>query len=154
MSVKNTRRKQYIRLIEQSAQQIGTVTCPKEGWIATVRHALAMSGAQLARRMGVTRAAIYQAEHNELNGSMTLKHMEKIAQSLGGKVVYAIVLDKPVEDCFREQAQIKAESLIQRASAHMALEKQSLPLEVLHKEIERFAEEMIRDMPPDFWDKP
>ena len=36
-------------------------------------------------------------------------------------------------------------------SAHMALEQQSLTSEQTKKRIEDLADELIRDMPPDFW---
>jgi predicted DNA-binding mobile mystery protein A len=153
MSVKDTVRRQYLRLVNQVAYQVDAVQQLKEGWIATLRQALAMPGAQLAKRVGVTRAAIYQAERNERNGAITLKQMEKIAQGLGGKFVYAIVPEGSVEHLIRQQAQTKAEALVRRASGHMALEKQSLPAEETHREIDRLTEEMIRNMPSDFWDK-
>lgn len=112
-----------------------------------------MSGAQLARRTGVTKAAIYQAERNEPEGAITIKQMEKIAQALGCRFVYAIVPDDSVADIVKQQARKKAEALVQRASAHMALEKQALPSDQTRAEIERQTDELIRSMPPDFWEE-
>lgn len=152
MSVKNTVRRQYIKLIQQTSNQICSVPRPQEGWITTLRKALAMSGVQLAKRLGVTRAAIYQAERSERNGTITFKQMEKIAQALGGKFIYAIVSERQIEELIRQQAKIKAEALVKRVSAHMALEQQSLPLNALYKEIEELVEEMIRNPSSDFWD--
>lgn len=152
MSVKDTARRQYVRLADQAAQQVRAVRAPTEGWIATLRKALAISGPQLARRAGVTKAAIYQAERNERDGAISLRQMEKLAQALGGKFVYAIIPDGQVEDVIKAQAHKKAEALVRRASSHMALEKQSLPSKLTREEIERLADEMLRDMPPDFWE--
>lgn len=153
MNVRDTAKRQSARQADKAAQQVAGMPAPKEGWIATLRQALGMSGAQLAKRVGVTRAAIYQAERNERDGAITLKQLEKIAQALGGKLVYAIVPDGKVDDIVRQQANAKAESLVRRASAHMALEMQSLPPDETQREIARLAEELIRTMPSDFWDQ-
>lgn len=152
MSVRETARRQYTRLADTAAQQVSGLSVPKEGWIATIRKAFGMSGAQLGRRAGVTKAAIYQAERNEPEGAITLKQMEKMAQALGCRFVYAIVPDDRIADIVRRQAHKKVEALVQRASAHMALEKQSLSSDQTRAEIERQTNELVRSMPPDFWE--
>lgn len=149
--VKNTALRQYARILDRAAQQFAGHKTPKEGWISLMRKALGMSAPELACRMGVTKAAIYQAERKEREGGVTLQHMEKLAEAIGGRFVYAIVPDGSVEDMLRTQARRKAESVIRRASAHMALEKQSLTPAQMQEEIERLAEELLRNPPSDFW---
>ncbi|MEJ2125904.1 MAG: mobile mystery protein A [Alphaproteobacteria bacterium] len=150
--VKDTAIRQYARLLDRAAQQLAELKAPKEGWIAIMRKALGMSAPELARRMGVTKAAIYQAERKERDGGVTLQHMEKLAKALGGRFVYAIVPESSMENVLRTQARKKAESIIRRASAHMALEKQSLTPAQTSEEIERLADELLRDRPSDFWE--
>lgn len=152
MRVKDIARKQYVRIADQAAQQFGSIQVPAKGWLATLRQALGMSGAQVAKRMGVTRAAVYQAERNEREGAITISQMEKLADALGGRFVYAIVPEGSVEDVIRAQAHRKAEARIRRASAHMALESQALPGEQTKQKIEELADELARDMPSDFWE--
>ncbi|UXS43036.1 mobile mystery protein A (plasmid) [Agrobacterium tumefaciens] len=152
MSVKDTVRRQYVRLADKVAAQALDFQRPNEGWVAVVRKALAMSGAQLARRMGVSKSAIYQVERLEPEGGVTLRQMDKLAEALGCRFVYAIVPDGLIEDMVARQARSKAEATIRRASAHMALEQQTLPTEQITAEIERLANELIRTMPSDFWD--
>jgi len=152
MSVKETARKQYTATLDRAAAQLDGLETPLEGWIASLRKALGMSGAQLARRMGVTRAAVHQAERNETDGAITLKQLEKVASALGGRLVYAVVPDATVEDAIRAHASRKAEKLIKRASGHMALENQSLSAEHTQQEIERLTDELARTMPPGFWE--
>ncbi len=152
LSVRNTAMRQYARLLDRAAEQLATLAPPKEGWIIVMRKALGMSAPELARRMGITKAAIYQAERKERDGGITIQHMEKLAESLGGRFVYAIVPNDSIEDTLRSQAHKKAESIIKRASAHMALEKQSLTPEQTQEEIERLADELLRERPSDFWD--
>ena len=153
MGVKETARRQYIRIADDAAQKASAIATPTEGWIVTIRKALGMSGAQLARRTGVTKAAIYQAQRNEPEGAITIKQMEKIAQALGCRFVYAIVPDDSVAETVRQQARKKAEALVQRASSNMALEKQALLPDQTRAEIERQTDELIRSMPPDFWEE-
>jgi predicted DNA-binding mobile mystery protein A len=151
MGVAETARRQYARIADRAAEQLSGFARAPEGWLIVLRKALGMSGAQVAQRMGVTRAAVYQAERNENAGAITLKQMEKLAEALGGRFVYAIVPAGSVADMLREQARRKAEAHVRRAGAHMALESQSLPEGRIRQRIEKLAEEYLRDMPPDFW---
>ncbi len=152
MNVKETARRQYARIANLAAEQLGSSQVPSEGWIATVRKALGMSGAEVAARMNVSRNAIYQAERNERDGAITINQMRKLAEAMGGRFVYAIVPEGSIEDVISTQARRKAEARIHRASAHMALEKQSLPSSQTQQRIKELADELARDMPPDFWD--
>lgn len=152
MSVKEAARKQYVRIIDRTAQQLEPLKKPSEGWLSVLRKALGMSGAEVAVRMGVSRAAVYQAERNEREGAITINQMQKLAEAMGGRFVYAIVPEGSVEDLIRAQALSKAEARIRRASAHMALEKQSLPSAQTQQRIEELADELVRDMPSDFWE--
>ena len=152
MSVKDTARRQYVRIVDRAAQQLETVQKPSHGWLSVLRKALGMSGAEVAARMGVSRGAVYQAERNEREGAITINQMQKLAEAMGGRFVYAIVPEGSVEDVIRAQARRKAEARIRRASAHMALEKQSLPSAQTRQRIEELADELVRDMPPDFWE--
>lgn len=152
MNVKDTARKQYIRIADRAAQQLAAFQKPSEGWLPTIRKALGMSGAQVAARMNVSRNAVYQAERNERDGAITINQMHKLAEAMGGRFVYAIIPEGSIDDVIRVQARRKAEARIRRASAHMALEKQSLPSAQTKQRIEELADELARDMPPDFWE--
>ena len=104
--------------------------------------------------MDVSRSAVYQAERNERDGAITLKQMQKLAEAMGGRFVYAVVPEGSVGDVIRAQAVRKADDLVRRASGHMALESQSLPNARIAQRIEDLAEELAREVPPDFWRMP
>jgi predicted DNA-binding mobile mystery protein A len=150
MSIKNVARQQYQCLVDGAVGHSHLRT-PPEGWLRTVRKALGMSGSQLGKRMGLTRARIAQAEHAELTGGATLKSMRAAAEAMGCRFVYAIVPDKRIEDLIVAQARKKAAALVGTASTHMALESQNLPSEKIATEVERVAGDLAREMPPDFW---
>lgn len=153
MTVKESARRQYGELVNKAARQFTNFQKPSEGWIANVRKALAMKGVQLAKRTSVTRAAISQAERNERDGAITLKQMEKIANALECKFVYAIVPEGKVEDILARQACKKANKIMTSASAHMALEDQSLPSSATAREIDRLVSSMLNEISPGLWDE-
>ena len=153
MSVQKTIRRQYQSIVDRVASQLADFHKPNEGWVVTVRKALGMSGAQLSRRLGVSRAAVSQTEKNELSGSVTLKHMQSTAEALGCKFIYAIIPDDSIQNVIGDQAERKATEFVRRVSGHMALESQSLPPEKTKEEIARLRDELMRDMPSDFWDE-
>ena len=153
MQVKNASKRQYARLVDQVANRLNDVQNPPEGWLATMRKAIGMSGPQLAKRIGITKAAIYQAERKELEGAISIKQLQKLAMSMDSKLVYAIVPNKPVSEIVFKQAQLKANAIVQKASIHMELEKQSLSTSHNVEEVRRLAEELAREMPRDLWDQ-
>jgi predicted DNA-binding mobile mystery protein A len=150
VSVKKTVQQQYQRIVDNAASRARLQT-PPEGWLRTVRNALGMSGAQLAKRMGVTRARVAQAEHAELTGGVTLKSMQATAAAMGCRFVYAIVPPERIEDIVMEQARKKAMAIVGTASEHMALEGQALPNDKIAEQVDRLTRELAREMPPDFW---
>ncbi|TPJ29254.1 mobile mystery protein A [Mesorhizobium sp. B2-7-2] len=150
MSVKRAVREQYQAIVDFSHGS--NIETPAEGWIRTVRKALGMSGAQLAKRMGVTRARIAQAEKAELEGGVTLKSMQATAEAMGCKFVYAFEPPVAVDNIIKAQARKKAEAIVTAAGKHMALENQAVSDSGTKHEIARIMNELIYEMPPDFWE--
>ena len=157
MSIEKIVAKQYRDKVNQAVGQFRGLYVlpnhglPKEGWLRTLRTALGMSGTQLAKRLGVTKARISKAEQDEPHGSVTLKTMQTMAEAMDCKFVYAIVPKQKVEDVIKQRAIEKARGQVKAASTHMALEAQSLSKEQLEYEIERIAAQMVDKMPSDFW---
>jgi predicted DNA-binding mobile mystery protein A len=155
MAVRDIARRQYQRIVDRAASSAAQrLNMPSEGWIATARKALGMSAAQVGRKLNLTRARVSQAERAELSGGVTIKTMEAMAKALGCRFVYAIVPGEgTVEDLILRQAEHKAKAVVEKASVHMALERQSLPDEKNQAEVKRLADELARTMPSDFWSK-
>jgi predicted DNA-binding mobile mystery protein A len=118
-----------------------------------MRKALGMSGAQLARKMGVSRALISQAESNEISGNVTMKTMQTMAEAMGCRFVYAVLppKGKETEDVIFAQAIKKARALVERTDVHMALENQSLSEAERKKQLNRLAQRLAIEMASDFW---
>lgn len=152
MSIKDIVKQQYKNLVNRAARGREALGTPKEGWIVTTRKALGMSGAQLARRRGITRAQISKLERTELDGAVTLGSMQKIAEAMDCQFVYAIVPSDTVQGLIDEQAVRKARKLVGKAGQHMALEAQALSNEQMANEVQRVARELKARPPKDFWD--
>lgn len=152
MSIKDVVAIQYREIINHAAEQVRDTIRPPEGWLCTARKALQMSGAQLARRLGVSRAQVSKTEKNELSGSVTIKTMQNMAEAMGCRFVYTIVPEKTVDDLIKARARSKAVAIVERTNAHMALEAQSLSKQQMQFEIERLMRELIDRQPADFWD--
>ncbi len=151
MSMKSVVTKQYRENVNRARAQVKGLSVPSEGWIRTVRKALNMSGAQLGRLMGITRAAVSNTEKAELSGGVTIKTMQQMAEAMGCRFVYAVVPEKDIEEMVRKRAMDKARAQVKEASIHMALEDQALSKPKLDEEIERLAKEMLENGGSDLW---
>ncbi len=152
MSVKTIVRQQYRSIVDNVATSFSGIKTPPEGWLRTVRNALGMSGAEVAKKLGVTRARVTKAEHAELTGGVTLKSMQAMAEAMGCRFVYAIIPKSgSIEDIITAQARKKAVGIVGTASKHMALENQKLPDEKIVQEVERLTREIAQEQPSDFW---
>ena len=145
--------RQYQEIVDRAVNQVASLAMPPEGWIRTMRSALGMSGAQLARRLNMARSQVAQAEKNELSGVVTLKTLDNMAQAMGCRVVYAIVPEHSAGDLISKQAYKRAKQIVSSADTQMALEAQTLSEDQRKFEIERIANELIRDMPSDLWNE-
>ena len=64
-------------------------TIPKVGsWIRTFRRFLGMSQKQLAQRLGISSPSLYQLEQNEIEGKISIKNLERIANAMDCDLVY------------------------------------------------------------------
>ncbi|VAW94043.1 HigA protein (antitoxin to HigB) [hydrothermal vent metagenome] len=152
MSIKDIVSVQYQEIIDCASDQVQEISLPPEGWLCTARKSLKMSGAQLARRLGVSRAQVSKTEKNELPGSVTIKTMQHMAEAMGYRFVYAIVPEKTVKDVIEARARKKATAIVERTNKHMALEGQTLSSQQIQFEIERLQKDMMDRQPSDFWD--
>ncbi|MCF6318704.1 MAG: mobile mystery protein A [Proteobacteria bacterium] len=146
-------------LIVDSAATLMRSTTPKLGWIKTLRMALSMSGASLARRMGIQRSSVASLEQAEYDGGITLRKLKQVADAMDCELIYYLVPkttpsnSKPmIGDIMLKQAQIKANNIVQQASTQMMLESQQLTKVDLKKEVDRLTSQLTNDLPKDFWE--
>ena len=140
-------RRRLARILDRNAERFADLCPPEKGWIATMRLALGMSAEHVARRKGVSRNAVYQAERSEKDGAVSLKQMENLAAAMGGRFVYAIVPDAPIEQLKYQQALRKAKALLLEEPGHGAW-----PVDEQQDWVDDRAAQLLHDMPQDFWE--
>ncbi len=151
MSVKPVITRQYREKLNQAALKFQGFALPPEGWIRTARKALGMSAAQLARRLGRTRALVSNTEKAELDGGVTLRTMQSMAEAVNCRFVYAFVPEENPEALIKRRAREKAERHVMEAAGHMTLEQQILSQSQIESEIERLAENIFKEQPGNLW---
>jgi predicted DNA-binding mobile mystery protein A len=151
MGVDNVVVKQYRDKVNQAYTRFCGFSMSSNGWIRMVRNAFGMSGTQLAKRLGVTKARISKAEQDELTGSVTLKTMQNMASAMNCRFVYAVVPENEIEEIIKKRAFDKAREQIKSASTQMALEAQALNDKQLAFAVDELASEIIEKMPSDLW---
>lgn len=151
MSVKPVITGQYREKLNQATLKFQGFALPHEGWIRTARKALGMSAAQLARRLGRTRALVSNTEKAELNGGVTLRTMRSMAEAVNCRFIYAFVPEENAEAIIKRRAREKAERHVMEAATQMVLEQQILSQSQIESEIERLSEKILKEQPSDLW---
>ncbi len=145
-------RRQLDRRLDAIRKASQLLDQPRGGWIVALRRALGMTQAHLADRMAVSRQAISQLEKREADGSVTLKALEQAAVALGGRLVYAVVPDRPLTDTLEEQALKVAARMTGSVRHTMRLEDQE-PSSDLDQRTRDLAQELLAS-PAGLWSMP
>lgn len=133
--------------------ELAKVPMPSNGWINAIRKGLGMSARNLGDRIGLSQPRIALMEKGELDGSISLKTLEKAAQGLGCRVVYAFIPeDGTLQNMRSKQAHQKAMTLNQYTERHMELEEQATQDSFQTQSIKVIANDYLRNWPRDFWD--
>lgn len=124
---------------------------PRGGWLRAVREALGMSTAQLAARLGVAQQAIVNFERNEAAGKITLQSLQRVAQALDCRVVYAVVPNKPLAQMRRARALTLADQLVRPVAHSMKLEAQGVSDKETQRQRKELADEILRGSTRKLW---
>lgn len=129
-------------------------TRPTRGWIKAIREALGMTTAQLAGRIGVKQPRIVELEKAEAAGAITVQSLERAAQALGCRLVYALVPERPLAETLTLRAQALADRHLAAVDQTMRLEDQGVPDKTRLLQASR---QMVSDLllrPARLWDTP
>lgn len=110
-----------------------------------------MSASQLATRLNVTGPAVSQYETGEVNRTITLETLEKVAAALGCEFVYALVPNVSLDDLLQRRARRLATEMIERTSHSMHLEQQDVSENESKKQIEDLTQQLLADRPRTLW---
>ncbi len=126
---------------------------PPRGWIRAIRDGLGMTTSQLAKRMGVTQPRISELERAEVAGRVSMESIERAAQAMGCRVVYALVPLAPLGDVLRKRAEVFAEREVSAIEQSMKLEDQGVGDPARREDIRRRVVEDLLRSPSRLWNE-
>lgn len=126
---------------------------PPQGWVRAIREAIGMTTGQFAQRLGVRQPRTIALEKAEASGSITLESLERAAQALDCRLVYALVPRKPLETLVEERAALLAKKRLKSARHTMALEAQSVAEADEAAQLERLTRKLLEQSSSALWDE-
>ncbi len=133
-------------------RDVNTFTRPPKGWVKAIRESLGMTTAQLARRLGVSQPRAVAIEKAEMSSSITLDSLERVAQALDCRLVYAMVPRKPLEELVEERAQLLAKQRLETTLHTMALEAQNVEKSDEQEQIKRLVKKLLEKAGAELWE--
>jgi predicted DNA-binding mobile mystery protein A len=126
---------------------------PPKGWLRAIRDALGMTTAQFAHRLGVSQPRIIELEQSEVSGGVTLHTLQRAAEALGCRLVYALVPEKPLAETVRERADLVAQRQLAAVAHTMSLEDQAVKGKAANNDLRRQFIEKLLQRPARLWDE-
>ena len=126
---------------------------PPKGWLRAIRDALGMTTSQFAGRLGVSQPRIVELEQSEASGGVTLNTLQRAAEALGCRLVYALVPERPLEKTVRARADLVASRLTAAVEQSMRLEGQEVASKRVAREIYQREVERLLERPARLWDE-
>lgn len=111
-----------------------------------------MTTAQLARRIGVAQPRISEMERAEIAGKITLHSLERAAEAMGCRVVYALVPVRPLTEVLRERTELVADRKLAAVEQTMRLEDQSVTDKASRREARQRIATGLQQQPARLWD--
>ena len=124
----------------------------KDGWIRQIREALGISARQLATKIGMAQSTLARIEKGEAERSVMLKTLDRVAEAIDCKVIYAFVPRETFEKFVHSRAVNAAEKLVRRVSYSMDLEDQGISETKRKAQIMVLADELSKELSRDIWE--
>ena len=154
MSTRGQKAKRRRRELDRQTSAIRALplTTPQMGWLFSIRQSLGMTGQQLARRLGVDPSSVTRMELSEVKRTISLSLLDRAAEQLGCRVVYALVPHESLDTTVINRARSAAARLRKPVAHSMSLEDQSLNQEAARDSEELLADELIARLDPAIWE--
>ncbi len=110
-------------------------------WIRNFRRILGMTQKQLAARLGISSPSLYQLEQNEIEGKISIKNLDRVAQAMDCELVYFLVPKQKFKKIRKEQAQKLASKFLEESSSQALLNDNPLEKE---EAIEKLVEKLVQ----------
>ena len=149
---RSTARRQLDKRLS-SMQNMELFMRPPRGWLKAIREALGMTTAQLGRRLGVVQSRVVAIEHAETKGTITLNSLEKAAQALDCRLVYALLPRQPLEDIVEQRASLLAKSRLKSTGHTMTLEAQGVDATDESEQLKRLIRQLVEKSGSKLWEE-
>jgi len=154
--MKTTNRSLLIEQLDRKFEKFSILNesdIPSKGWIYSIRIAMNMSLAQLARLLKKSIPTVKEIEEREENKNITLKKLMEVAEALDFRFVYSFVpKESSLEKVIEKRAAEIARRIVTRTSHTMKLEDQENRQERLEKAIKDRSEKIKKEVPRYLWD--
>jgi len=129
------------------------VVVPSEGWINNIRNSLNITLEQLGEKLGMGKTGVKNLEERESKGTISIKYLKEVGQTLNMKFVYGFVSNEgSFENLVEAKAYALAKKIVSRTNQNMALENQAVEEKRLNQAIEELASEIKKDVRKTIWD--
>lgn len=149
---RSTARRQLDKRLS-SMQNMEQFMRPPRGWLKAIREALGMTTAQLGRRLGVVQSRVVAIEQAEAKGTITLNSLEKAAQALDCRLVYALMPRQPLEDIVEQRASLLAKSRLKSTGHTMTLEAQGVDATDESEQLKRLIRQLVEKSGSKLWEE-
>jgi predicted DNA-binding mobile mystery protein A len=126
-------------------------TRPRAGWVRAIRDALGMSGAALARQLGMTHAGLRKLESAEASDAITLASLRKLAAALNCELHYALVPKTSLAECIENRAHAVAAERLRPVAHSMALEDQAVASAYNQLQIDQTVKALLEGSRRELW---
>lgn len=132
---------------------LSQTTRPARGWIKAVREALGMTTTQLAHRLDMAQPSLVELERREKEGAVTMQSLQRAAEAMGCRFVYALVPVRPLTDTINERADELAERELAAVEQTMKLEAQGVNRASARRTTKKKIIEALLQRPARLWDE-
>lgn len=132
-------------------QSVRASARPRAGWVRSIREALGMSAAALARRLGISHAGLRKLESAEASDAITLASLRKLAQALDCELHYALVPRTPLAQQLQDRAETVAKARLHPIAHSMALEDQAVYGESSQLQLEHAVKALLDGSRRELW---
>jgi predicted DNA-binding mobile mystery protein A len=122
---------------------------PAKGWIRAIRDALGMTAEQLGARLHITQPSVQRLEQSEVDDTIQLKTLRRVAAALDCEVVYALAPRTSLHETYDRAARAVARRELSQISHSMALEGQAVDDAEEDERLRRFIAEELD--PRELW---
>ena len=129
--------------LEEQIKKFRGFENPSKGWIHAIRKIFNMPYKYLQKRLGISAQAIYNFEQVEPKGEITIKTLEKIANAMHCKLVYAFVpIERPIK-ILEKRAEYMAKKQLDLVSQHMSLEDQTTSMKFKKQQLQKIKYQLL-----------